>query len=259
MPLRLGLITPSSNTALEPLTNSILSSLPTTTTTTKAPITAHFTRIRLTQISLSPAALNQFHTETFLSAARLLADAQVDVIAWSGTASGWLGFDVDSELCRRITLETGGIPCTTANLALNRALELLGGVERMGLLTPFVEEVQERIVANYRLSGFEAVCEKGLAERDNVAIGRIGEEVLDGAVERVVGEARGLDGDGTGGLQAICIFCTNLHAAQRVEYWEEKYGVPVLDTITAVVWDMLRICGVDTSDIRGWGQIMRLK
>ena len=40
-------------------------------------------------------------------AAELLADAKVDVIGWSGTAAGWLGFDADLRLCERIEERTG--------------------------------------------------------------------------------------------------------------------------------------------------------
>jgi maleate isomerase len=60
------------------------------------------------------------------------------------------------------------------------------------------------------------------------------------------------------GVDAIAVFCTNLAAAQYAERWEKEYGVPVLDSVTTVVWDALRICGVDTSQIRGWGRLMEL-
>jgi maleate isomerase len=82
--LRLGMLTPSSNTALEPLTQAMLAPLPETS--------AHFSRFRVTEIGLGDIAPRQFDDAPILRAAELLADAKADVIAWNGTFSGWLGF-----------------------------------------------------------------------------------------------------------------------------------------------------------------------
>ena len=50
----LGMLTPSSNTALEPLTSAMLGGLP--------EVSVHFGRFRVTEISLKDAALGQFDT-----------------------------------------------------------------------------------------------------------------------------------------------------------------------------------------------------
>ena len=67
----LGMLTPSSNTVLEPVTSAMLAGLP--------DVTAHFGRFRVTEISLRDDALEQFDMEPLLAAARLLADAKVEV------------------------------------------------------------------------------------------------------------------------------------------------------------------------------------
>src|ERR1700759_886663 len=87
VPIRLGMLTPSSNTALEPITSAMLAGLP--------GVSAHFSRFKVTEIALSDQALAQFDTDNILRAAELLAHAKVDVIGWNGTSSGWLGFDTD--------------------------------------------------------------------------------------------------------------------------------------------------------------------
>ena len=86
----LGMLTPSSNTILEPLTSAMVAGVP--------GVSAHFGRFRVTEISLRSAALGQFDDAPILEAAKLLADAHVDVICWNGTSSGWLGFDADHRL-----------------------------------------------------------------------------------------------------------------------------------------------------------------
>src|SRR5947209_13033089 len=89
--IRLGFLTPSSNTVLEPLTTAILDDLP--------EVTAHFSRFPVTEITLEEAARAQFEVTAISRAAELLAHARVDALAWSGTSSSWLGFDRDVELC----------------------------------------------------------------------------------------------------------------------------------------------------------------
>lgn len=88
---RIGTITPSSNTTVEPLTTRLLASL-------YDLVTVHVTRIRVTEISLERSSLDQFSEETMLDAARLLADAHVDVIAWNGTSGSWRGVGGDRTL-----------------------------------------------------------------------------------------------------------------------------------------------------------------
>src|SRR6266550_4667079 len=90
----LGMLTPSSNTILEPVTTAMLAGLP--------EVTAHFSRFKVTEIALSGPALAQFDDSEILRAAELLAHAKVNVIAWNGTSSGWLGFERDVQLCERI-------------------------------------------------------------------------------------------------------------------------------------------------------------
>ncbi|MBD8731092.1 maleate cis-trans isomerase family protein [Pseudomonas sp. CFBP 13710] len=234
--IRLGVLTPSSNTALEPLTQALIASLP--------EVSVHFSRFSVTQIALSADALGQFQRERILDAARLLADAHVDVIGWSGTSAGWLGFDTDVALCQAIT-EATAIPATTSVLALNKALHRFG-IRRLGLVSPYLADVQARIVANYAALGIDASAESHLSLQDNFSFAEVDEAILDRQVAEVV----------AAGAEAISTFCTNLHAAHRAESWERQHGVPVFDTVTTVLWDMLNMTGVDTRRLTGWGRLL---
>jgi maleate isomerase len=75
--IRPGVIVPSSNTVSEPLTQAIVTSIVDPT----LDITVHFSRFRVTKIVLSKNSYSQFTLELMLSAADLLAEAQVDVIS----------------------------------------------------------------------------------------------------------------------------------------------------------------------------------
>jgi maleate isomerase len=234
-PIRLGVLTPSSNTALEPLTAALAAALP--------GCSAHFSRFKVTEIALSDQALGQFDDSKILAAAELLADAQVDAIGWSGTSSGWLGFDADRRLVDRIHQRTG-IAATTAVLALNELLALRG-VTRLALVTPYTADVQQRIVDNYRSIGIEVVAERHLGIRVNHDFAAVEPERLR-ALMREVAEAK---------PQAITTFCTNLRAAPLAEAVEAELGIPLLDTVSTTVWGLLRAAGRDPAALRGWGQL----
>ena len=112
---KIGMLTPSSNTTLEPICSNMVCGLEKT-------VTMHYGRFRVTKISLEQDALSQFDFKPMLQASSLLADADVDVIAWNGTSGGWLGFDVDEELCMTIEKETG-ISATTSMISQMRAFK----------------------------------------------------------------------------------------------------------------------------------------
>jgi maleate isomerase len=57
--------------------------------------------------------------------------------------------------------------------------------------------------------------------------------------------------------EAIAIYCTNLRGAPLAEKLEAELGIPILDSISTVVWKALELAGVDASRVRGWGQLFR--
>lgn len=63
-----------------------------------------------------PDADRQFDHTSMVAAAELLRTADVDVLAWNGTAGSWLGPDQDRETVQRIQGATG-VPATTSTLA----------------------------------------------------------------------------------------------------------------------------------------------
>lgn len=235
--IRLGVLTPSSNTALEPLTSAMAALIP--------GASAHFSRFQVTEIALDSRALAQFDDSKILAAAELLADAKVDVIGWSGTSSGWLGFDRDRRLCERIRERTG-IVATTAVLALN---ELLGlkGLTKLALVTPYTDDVQQRIVANYRSIGIEVVAERHLGIRVNFDFASVEPATLLALMREAA----------TDRPQAITTFCTNLRAAPLAQQVERELRIPLLDTVSTTVWGMLRAAGQSPAQVEGWGEMFQ--
>jgi maleate isomerase len=233
----LGMLTPSSNTVLEPVTAAMLAGLP--------EVTAHFSRFRVREISLGEAARGQFDVAPMLEAARLLADARVHAICWNGTSAGWLGLDRDRRLCEAIVEETG-IPATSAMLALAEIFKLTG-VAAYGLVTPYLGEIQERIVRTFAQEGFRCAAERHLNDKGNFSFSEVAGETIAGLV-RDVAAAR---------PQAVAVVCTNLKAAPLAAGLEAETGVPVYDTVATAVWGALRQAGVRPARVEGWGRLFR--
>jgi maleate isomerase len=232
---RLGMLTPSSNTVLEPVVQAMLAGLP--------DVSAHFSRFRVTEIALSDRALGQFAEKPMLEAAELLAEAKVDAICWNGTSSGWLGLDQDRRLCERITQATG-IRAATSVLTLVDLFRRTG-VESFALVSPYTEDIQKRIVETFRAEGFACVAERHSSRSDNFSFAEVGTAELDAMVRAAAASKP----------QAITTFCTNLWSAPLVEGWERELGVPVYDTIATAVFGSLESAGVLPRRIKGWGRV----
>ena len=230
---RLGMLTPSSNTVLEPVTYAMLAGLP--------DVSAHFGRFPVTEIALSPTALGQFDDSNILRAAELLAHAKVDVIAWNGTSAGWLGFEADERLCERITAATGIRACTT--VLAYRDIFRAAGMTRVALVSPYTTDVQARIQANWGAAGFGCRSERHLEIRDNFAFSEISADTIETMIRAVVAD----------GCDAVAVFCTNLNGAATSARIEAELRVPILDSVAVTLWACLRATGVDPARVKGWG------
>ncbi|ACA15026.1 Asp/Glu/hydantoin racemase [Methylobacterium sp. 4-46] len=233
--MRLGMLTPSSNTRLEPATAAMLRDLP--------GVTAHFSRFRVTAISLAPEDLGQFDAEPVLAAADLLADAKVDVVAWNGTSAAWLGFDRDEALCAGIEARTGIAACT-AVLGF-RDVFRRAGHRRIGLVTPYRGDVQARIRANWEAAGFACAAERHAGLSDNFSFAALPEGDLAGMVRAVAAE----------GVEAVAIVCTNLDGTALAPALEAELGLPVYDSIAVTLWAALRRAGADPAPLARWGRL----
>ena len=233
--VRIGMITPSSNTVLEPVTAAMLAGV--------ANVTAHFARFKVTEIALSEHSVGQFDDSEILRAADLLADARVDVIAWNGTSASWLGLERDERLVERIEAATGIKACTCV-LAFRKVLECTG-IERIGLVTPYTGDVQDRIKICWSACGLPVHAERHLGIRDNFAFAQVTEPQIDAMIRTVVHDK----------AQAVAIVCTNLNGARLAARLEVELGVPIYDSVAVTLWKSLQVAGVSPDLIRGWGRL----
>ncbi|MEO8283242.1 MAG: aspartate/glutamate racemase family protein [Pseudarthrobacter sp.] len=234
-PTRIGMIVPSSNTCLEPQTYRILGD--------RTDVTIHFTRIPVTRIALDDSSNRQFDPTVMRDAARLLATADVDVIAWNGTSGSWLGAAHDKELVQEISDATN-IPATTSTLAYLEAFRAFG-TERIGLFTPYTEDVNHKVIACYEREGIKTVDHRALGLSDNESFGRVtADEMRPGSLELAAAAP-----------DALIYLCTNLYGANIAAEVEEQTGVPVLDSVAVTLWHCLELAGSPLLE-RKWGRLL---
>ncbi|WP_434616583.1 maleate cis-trans isomerase family protein [Arthrobacter sp. A5] len=237
-PVRIGMIVPSSNTCLEPQTYRILGD--------RTDVTVHSTRIGVTRIALDSGSDQQFDFRTMLDAAELLKTAEVDVLAWNGTAGSWLGADHDREMVRQITAATG-IPATTSTLAYLDAFQAFG-ISRVGLVTPYTQDVNDAVITSYRTEGISIVGERHLGLSVNESFARVDPAEL-------LAPSKELLSDADAQPQALIYLCTNLYGAPIVAQMERDHGVPVLDSVAVTLWKCLSMAGASGLDPQ-WGRLL---
>lgn len=233
----LGMLTPSSNSVLEPVSSAMVAEAP--------EISVHFGRFRVTEIALNERALAQFDDGPRLEAAGLLADARVKAICWNGTSAGWLGFDTDRALCAAIERRTG-VAASSSVLSLADTFRCTE-VERYGLVTPYSDDIQAKILATFRKEGFDRVAERHLGISDNYSLSEVPPDRLTATVREVA------EASPPKRSRSSAPICEALRSSRILR----EIGIPIYDTIATGVWGAMRTAGADPRVIRNWGRLFR--
>jgi maleate isomerase len=205
----------------------------------------HYARFRVVEISLSPVSRGQFDSAPILEAAERLAETEPDLIVWNGTSAAWLGLETDHNLCAAITQSTG-VPATSTSLAFDALFRGMG-LRRIGMVTPYLPEIQMRIVENFATRGITVVAEAHLSDMGNHSFASYGPDVVSGLVRRVAGA----------GPEAIAIICTNFRGAGVADGLETELSVPVFDSVAVTAAYAMHRTGLDSSAVRGWGSVFQ--
>jgi len=216
-PARVGLMIPSSNTMMEV---DFARDLP--------PGTALHTA-RMYMEDTTPAGENRMLDEFALPAARDLGTARPDVVVFGCTSAGALrGNHYDAQLCERIS-ELTGAPVVSTIRSVREAIEGSGAAS-IGVITPYVEELNERIRASIEADGIQVAGITGLGITDNFAIAEVGHDQIVAFAERALGP---LAADG--GIDLAFASCTNFGAMAARLAIAARLGLPVVTSNQAVL------------------------
>ena len=175
-------------------------------------------------------------------AASLLPDGSLDVVCYACT-SGSLVIG-EERVFAELNKGAPNARPTSIISGVIRALETVGAW-RIVVATPYLDEVNRREVDYLEEAGFEVISISGLnLEKDSEMVCVTPEFITEFALaqDRV-------DAD------AIFISCGALRSLDVVGDIESRAGKPVICSNQAMIWDCLRLAGIDDR-IEGYGRLL---
>ena len=204
--MRVGLIVPSSNTVAEV---DFYRHLP-------PGATLHTARMYLDQVTPDEEAV--MLDEHLPAAVRDLATVRPDAVVFACTSAGTLrGNASERELVAWMGERTGARTISVAS-AVRRAIAARGA-RRVGVATPYVEALNEKIRASLEQDGLEVVGVRGMGITANADIGAV-------PPERIVEFA--CDEYGDADIELLFVSCTNFRSLEARERIEHDLGLPVV-------------------------------
>lgn len=177
-------------------------------------------------------------TEDIDRCAKLLASADVDLIAYSCTTGSLIrGPGFEREVEQRIS-DIAEIPAVATAASIQRAFDALG-VETIAVATPYIEELNQREERFLSEAGYEIIDINGIGLKHD-------QEICGRPPELAYQHARRTDCS-----DADCVFisCTGSPTFPIIEELEADLGKPVITSNQATLWDALRTMEVDYTTI----------
>jgi maleate isomerase len=228
---KLGILVPSSNTTMEPELHDMIPK--------GYGISIHSSRIKITEDSEEQIANMVNYVE---SAADLLKDANVDIIAFGCTSGSFIkGVNYDKTIIKLIE-DVAKVPATTTSTSVIKALKELK-LSRISVASPYESWLNQKLKEFLEAQGFTVLKIKGLGVvRD---IGHV-------PPERVYRLAKEVNDPGSNGL---FISCTDFRTIEVLNSLEHDLRKPVISSNQATLWDMLKMLDIKI-DIQGYGKLL---
>jgi maleate isomerase len=166
-------------------------------------------------------------------ATRSLSKIEPDVIAFACTSGSFVDGLAGERALRETMLANGAREVVTTSGALLEALRELR-VKRVGLGTPYVPEIGDRLPAFIAEAEFEPVSVANLALPDVI------HELTDDAVMELAQAAF------APAAEAVFLACTGVPTIHLLGALRDRLGVPVLSANQVTMWAALRRTGVAT-------------
>ena len=143
----------------------------------------------------------------------------------------------DLDISRRIESFLG-VPTVSTSTAVVDACRALG-VSSLGVLTVYVDEVNEAIPAFFEPQGVRIA--RMMKARSNMEAGNTSEELGRMSPRELIELGRATDDASAG---AVFIPCTAVRTLDAIEPLEDAIGKPVLTAIQATMWRVSRLAGL---------------
>jgi maleate isomerase len=202
----------------------------------------HFNRIQMAN-EITVKTLEATASKLADAAALLLPDGGLDVVCFACTsASVVIGED---RVMQELSKGAPGARPTTLITSVVNALRTLS-MRRIVIATPYIDEVNTLEAHYLNDQGFEVLDIQGLNIEKDADMVRV-------APDFIKDFARSIDRPEA---EAIFVSCSALRSLDVLEDLEQETGKPVVASNQAMIWETLRLAGVDDK-IEGYGQLLR--
>jgi len=206
-----------------------------------AGVGVHFARVAIPD-SITNATLAAQVDLLADAAATLLPDGSLDVVCYACT-SGSLVIG-EQRVFTELRRGAPGAQATSLITGVLRALRALA-VKRVVVATPYLDEINAREAAYMEQAGFQVLDIQGLnLERDS--------DMVRVAPEYIAEFAASIDRPDA---DAVFVSCGALRTLDVVDELEARLGKPVICSNQAMIWDCLRLAGIDDK-VSGYGRLL---
>lgn len=196
------------------------------------PIRLHHSRISNVD-RVTPDSLRDMEHRIAECSALLTPGSDIDVVAYGCTsASTAITEDRVFELIRSSKPRAR---CTTPITAAFAAFTAFGAT-RIGLLTPYVKEVNAIVAEYIRNRGYEVPIFGSFNEGLDSVVSRISAQSVMDAVHRILDKAD---------VDAVFVSCTSVRLVEFCERLETDIRLPVTTSNHAMAWHALRLAGLE--------------
>jgi maleate isomerase len=214
MTWRVGLLIPSSNSVMEVDFYRNLSH----------DATVHTGRMYM--VDTTVAGEERMPDEFTIPAAETLGTAMPHIVVFGCTSAGALrGKDYDRRLCERLGEITGARPISVIE-SVNKALSETGA-KRVAVVTPYVDELNQRIAASIEAEGITVSAIHGMGISNNFDIAEVSPDDIYDFVQSRVGPQVPAD--------ALFLSCTNFNALSTLSRLKTAYDVPIVTSNLAAL------------------------
>lgn len=237
--LRVGVVIPSTNTSAQPEMDDMR----------PYGVTNHVGRMVIVDESLvvEPGfnSVIQAMRRATEPAIKSLKDCQLDriIVAVSPDAY-WRGVEAHAQMLAQLQDTAGGVGITCSADAVEEALARLGGVRRIGLISPYTAIGNEAVTQFFVDKGYDVVALANLGGQSPSRIAEVSLQDLRNAV----------DAANAPGVEAIVQVGTNVPMASFAHTAEQWTGKPVIANNTVLYWHALRMSGID-DQFDGFGRL----
>jgi maleate isomerase len=237
--LKLGIIAPSTNTAVQPEMDDMR----------PYGVTNHHGRLHIPDDPIENdddfnRVMDNIRATMFDAASVVMTCKPQRLVLGMSSETFWDGLEGSKKLLARMLDISGGVPVSTGAEAIRAALAKYGA-RKIAVITPYMPPGDDQVRRFFSECGFEIVTLKGLKGRSPVLYSHVSEKQLRDTIMEVNDPS----------VEAIVQVGTNLAMARLAgiaEFWLDK---PVLAINTAIYWHALRNSGIDDR-VRGFGSLL---